>query len=91
MKRVCFVVILLLAFSASVNAQKQKDSVKKAFVFLPIYSFSKTIKPLPDNCYYSSLGFFCKAELQLEKTTKIPVKIRLGSMDECDMIEGKKF
>jgi hypothetical protein len=28
--------------------------------------------------------------LQLEKITKIPFKLRLGSVQQCDWMEGKK-
>lgn len=39
--------------------------------------------------YTQHFGFFCKKELQLEKIAKIPVKIRLGSVQQCDWLEGK--
>jgi hypothetical protein len=39
--------------------------------------------------YYKNMGFFCKKELQLEKATKIPFKFRLGSVAQCDWLEGK--
>ncbi len=45
--------------------------------------------PLPQNFYTQNLGFFCKKELQLEKATKIPFKFRLGSVQQCDWMEGK--
>ena len=42
--------------------------------------------------YYSSgLGFFCKQEIKLEKTIKIPFKFRLGSIQYCDRMEGKQY
>ena len=40
--------------------------------------------------YTQNFGFFCKKELQLEKMTRIPVKIRLGSVQQCDWLEGKR-
>ena len=48
----------------------------------------KSIIIRPD-FYTQNFGFFCKKELQLEKITKIPVKIRLGSVQQCDWLEGK--
>ncbi|MEO6229614.1 MAG: hypothetical protein ABJB11_04390 [Ferruginibacter sp.] len=39
--------------------------------------------------YVSRLGFFCKQEIKLEKITKIPFRFRLGSIEDCDRMEGK--
>jgi hypothetical protein len=39
--------------------------------------------------YTQQFGFFCKKELQFEKKTKIPLKFRLGSVQQCDWLEGK--
>jgi hypothetical protein len=44
---------------------------------------------LPSNFYATQLGFFCKQEIKLEKLTKIPFRFRLGSVEECDKLEGK--
>jgi hypothetical protein len=47
------------------------------------------IKVLPQQFYFNSLGFFCKKELQLQKSVKLPLKIRLGSVSYTDRMEGK--
>ena len=44
---------------------------------------------ISSNFYTQNFGFFCKKELQLEKITKIPFKFRLGSVQQCDWMEGK--
>ena len=45
---------------------------------------------LSPNYYATQLGFFCKQEIKLEKTTKIPFKFRLGCVEDCDRMEGKR-
>lgn len=44
---------------------------------------------ISSNFYTQKFGFFCKKEFQLEKITKIPFKFRLGSVQQCDWMEGK--
>jgi hypothetical protein len=48
------------------------------------------INLIKENTYSQNLGFVCKKELQLEKATKIPFRFRLGSLDYCNKLEGKK-
>lgn len=61
----------------------------------PVFSITKftantTVTPViaPD-FYVTQLGFFCKQEIKLEKATKIPFRFRLGSVEDCDRMEGK--
>ena len=56
-------------------------------IFFQNTSFQNSM--LPANHYSANLGFFCKKELAREKITIIPVKIRLGSLNYCNQLEGK--
>ncbi len=52
-------------------------------------SEQKSSPVLSANFYVTQLGFFCRQEIKLEKITKIPFRFRLGSVSECDWLEGK--
>jgi hypothetical protein len=43
----------------------------------------------PANLYYLQSGFFCKREWELEKAVHIPFRFRLGSLADCNALEGK--
>ncbi|MFT3749327.1 MAG: hypothetical protein QM768_13460 [Agriterribacter sp.] len=45
---------------------------------------------LPPDYYTTCFGFFCKKELAIEKTTKIPLRFRLGSLNYCNQMESKE-
>ena len=42
------------------------------------------------NYYTENFGFMCRKELHFQKSTGLPVRLRLGSLQYCDAMEGKK-
>jgi len=55
---------------------------------MPVVNFA-SLKIIPASLYATSLGFFCKKELQLDKITSVPIRFRLGSMEYVSFMEGK--
>jgi hypothetical protein len=47
------------------------------------------IKTIPPNIFYLQSGAICKMEWKLEKATRIPFRFRLGSLADCNALEGK--
>ena len=77
-----FIAMMLLnsleAASQAGLGQKQ-DSVKKTL----------SLRVLPQNFYTRTLSYTCMKEFQLQKLTRLPVFIRLGSKEYVDYLEGK--
>jgi hypothetical protein len=82
----------------SLNAQQisPKPSTSNTFSYSFVNnSYSKLynnlpVSNIPSNFYCTNLGFFCKQEIKIENAVKIPLKFRLGSVQYCDWMEGKK-
>lgn len=53
-------------------------------------STNQSINLLPANYYTQHFGIMCKQELAIEKVTKIQLRFRLGSLQQCNYLEGKK-
>jgi hypothetical protein len=66
-----------------VNVQVKQDSPDKFY-----WGMNEAYIP-PSNIYYIQSGFFCKREWEFEKVTHIPFRFRLGSLAECNAMEGK--
>jgi hypothetical protein len=67
-----------------------KKPVKIPLFFTPdIDKLTPARTYLPPDFYITQIGFFCKQEIKFEKLTKVPFRFRLGSVEECDRMEGK--
>ncbi len=98
MKRVKILFFCMIFVEVSVFAQQKtlqvntvKDYMRSTLsVFIPGLVPLAPTNVVSPNFYVNNLGFFCKQELKLQGYTRIPVKLRLGSVQYCDWMEGKK-
>jgi hypothetical protein len=44
---------------------------------------------ISNNFYTQNFGFFCRQELHFEKASGLPLRFRLGSLKDCNALEGK--
>ena len=78
-------------FSSLKNKLNSSGSLIHFTPPLSIVTGLQNVKQIvPADFYTCNIGFFCKKELLIEKATKIPLRFRLGSLQQCNYYEGKK-
>jgi hypothetical protein len=65
------------------------DSLSIVSVKKRAFTTAFTEQIVPVNFSVCNYGFFCKKELIIEKAIQIPLRIRLGSLQQCNYYEGK--
>ena len=56
----------------------------------PVENLNATFSSnIPGNFVTCDYGFFCRQELRIEKATNLPIRLRLGSLEQCNYYEGK--
>lgn len=88
-------VLLMNFFSATIVGQQWqrkpfthtifKDSVQVKTIWQQPTAYR--LEPIPSNSI--QWGIMCRKEWALEKKTGIPLKFRLGSVEEVNKLEGK--
>ena len=92
--KICMVFVVSGAFGQKKDTlfllQSAPNQLKQRFFIKPVPHFSLFKTPVSASYYADRLGFFCKQEIKFEKVTTIPFRFRLGSMEACNKLEGKK-
>lgn len=86
-----FAITIAILISTVANGQ-EKTPATQPFIFIPkqydLSSISKTATVAP-NYISKNQGFVCRQEWLVEKKTGLPLRVRLGSLDYVNKLEGK--
>ena len=91
MPKTAFTITVLFIFSGTFaqSSDTLRLNEKTNLFFRDSLSFSRKVSVITPDYYSKNLPFFCDKELKMQKKIKIPVKIRVGSVDYVDKLEGK--
>lgn len=73
---------------ARVDTSKVFSKAMAPVFYNPNAYLTKVVREIPKDIYTCNFGFFCKQELKMHKA-HVPVSVRLGSFEYCDMLEQK--
>ncbi len=88
-----FLLAICVLFCHNVAGQglQLQDAKMKKQISLPFSVYITTPSyptNIPQDLYSKHLPFFCRQELKLQKAN-IPMKFRLGGLDDCNKLEQK--
>lgn len=89
----CMIFVVKLSFSQQISLEANTVKSFGVSVFprsVPLNRQDVEKMLVSPKFYVNNLGFFCRQELKFRAVTKIPMIFRLGSVQYCDRMEGKK-
>lgn len=81
-----FLIVLICIFFMQVS---YGQNVEKKIAYDSLIRLPKPVFILNKDHYTKNLAFFCRQELKLEKAMGLPVRFRVGSLEQCNKLEGK--
>lgn len=92
MKRAIHLLIILLLTTSNCCIGQQKDPLAKRLVFTstlyPAQPKKQTVLVRSD-FMSSQQGYVCRQEWKFEKKTRLPIRLRLGTLEYVNKMEGK--
>ncbi len=71
------------------SLQFKREAFQSFLLMQPPLTLPKPATSIRPDFYAKQLGFFCRQEIEMDKAVKIPFRFRLGSVEQCNWLEGK--